>query len=474
MDDNKMDKEVKNELNKKIIGTIKELQVEADSWINLATLGNNLNRQGISYKELGYIKLKPFIQEFSDCLEFSEINEPGKTPVIFVRPKVDDGMESTLKVQSINIHPEEQNQAFSNTTYQNLEHCAHNQNYKNASSSGHDDHNSFRPGKYPQQGTKLENWAFVHWSKYTDLSELALPEKWYYGDAPEEGTPDQPLLRNYLNYTFQRLAYEDKILYSVNSKTKEEYATFNTGLVDRKYEYIYAFFLKNTRFDETGIYWFLLDFVVAGEDAGKILGRIFNPLPARADYFENRIENMLYDTTTGPLHCDYTHIITERTYRLPPEFLEDNCPPDMLDINGNNLNDIRTCSDFYERKAYFEELGQRIYENSRIFNRITNRFEDAVDLALKRTEWNYRTAIPTYYPKRNQGSLLLPLALTDETQVDLALVVIRNPSGSYQGETVLPLDIAYKNSRLVTRPDSDWLRTEVIHMENQEDDFEED
>ena len=50
----------------------------------------------------------------------------------------------------------------------------------------------------------------------------------------------------------------------------------------------------------------------------------------------------------------------------------------------------------------------------------------------------------------------------DEDRVDLALVVERQPSGAYQGQTVLPLGMAYANSRLVARPDSDWLRTDVI------------
>ena len=207
---------------------------------------------------------------------------------------------------------------------------------------------------------------------------------------------------------------------------------------------------------------YLLDFVVAGEDAGKTLNRFFNPLPERADYFENRIENMLYDSSTGALICDYTHIIAERTYRLPQEFIEDNCPANMLCIDGVTLDEAYSSDDFNVKKIYFQELGQKIRDNARIFNRIKNRLEDAVELAKKRTEWNYKTAIPTYYPARNNGSLLLPLSLIDEEHVDLALVVIRNPSGSYQGETILPLDLAYSNSRLVTRPDSDWLKTEVI------------
>lgn len=67
-----------------------------------------------------------------------------------------------------------------------------------------------------------------------------------------------------------------------------------------------------------------------------------------------------------------------------------------------------------------------------------------------------------YNPRTNRGSLLLPLALVDEKLVDLALVVVRHLSGSYQGETILPLYLAYSNSRLVSRPDSDWLNTDSI------------
>ena len=51
----------------------------------------------------------------------------------------------------------------------------------------------------------------------------------------------------------------------------------------------------------------------------------------------------------------------------------------------------------------------------------------------------------------------------DEGRVDLALVVERQPSGAYQGQTILTLDMAYTDSRLVARPDSDWLRTDDIH-----------
>ena len=78
-------------------------------------------------------------------------------------------------------------------------------------------------------------------------------------------------------------------------------------------------------------------------------------------------------------------------------------------------------------------------------------------LAEKRIRWNFKTAIPQYYPRFNLMSLLLPLALINDEVVDIALVVTKNPSGSYLGRTILPLDWAYMNARLVCRPDSDWL-----------------
>lgn len=317
----------------------------------------------------------------------------------------------------------------------------------------------------PSENSWLTSWASIPSFRYKTLAELALPEQWYYGATPPDGE-EYPILKNYLLYTFKRLCAEGKVMISVDRERNEEYAAFNTGLVDRKYECIYALFKETSRYPNC--YWYLVDFVVAGEDAGKTLNRLFNPLPARADYFESRIENMLFDGSTGPLICDYTHIITERTIRLPKDFLEDNCPGDMLNINNMTLSDACEHSDSAVRHEYFHKLGLAIKGNPRIFNRLKHRLNDAVELAKKRAAWNYKTAIPTYYPKHNAGSLLLPLALADEEHIDLALVVIRNPSGSYQGETILPLDLAYSNSRLVSRPDSDWLRTESITISNED------
>lgn len=434
-----MNNQEKVELTKKILHVIRNLQNDSDSWVDFARIGAPLAAVGVQYKQYGFPKLRPFLNEFQDVLVFKD-DQPseGKPTVCYVRLKSpsNTGTEVSGMVAPV-VHIQALN----------------------------------RDEKFPSKDSWLFQWASIPNSKIKELAELALEERWYYGETLTQEYENFPILKNYLAYTFKRLCFEQKILIKSDSSRNEEYAAFNTGLVDKKYEYIYALFKQNTQYPTP--YWYLLDFVVAGEDIGKTLVKVFNPLPERANYFENKIQNMLYDTSTGDLSCDYIHIITERTDRLPTDFLKENCSVEFLCVDGVSVDDVchKPIKD-ESRKAYYTLLGEKIKDNSRMLNRLKNRIEDAVELALKRVEWNYKTAIPMYFPTRNSGSLLLPLSLVDEDRVDLALVVERQVSGAYQGQTILPLNLAYSNSRLVTRPDSDWLKTDVINPMDADDDEE--
>lgn len=432
-----MNSQERTDLSKKILQVIQLLQADSEAWVNFANISVPLTAAGVNYKQYGFLKLRLFLNEFQDVLEFKdEYPVEGRPPVCYVRPRPYGDNPSAKS--SISVSPISQTSAIQ------------------------------RGDKVPSKDSWLFQWASIPNPKIKQLSELALEERWYYGETLTQEQENLPILRNYLAYTFKRLCFEGKILIKADPGRNEEYAAFNTGLVDKKYEYIYALFKQNTQYPTP--YWYLLDFVVAGEDIGKTLVKVFNPLPERANYFENKIQNMLYDTSTGDLSCDYIHIITERTDRLPTDFLEENCSVDFLCIDGVSIKDVchKPAKD-ESKKAYYASLGRKIKDNSRMLNRLKNRIEDAVDLALKRVEWNYKTAIPMYFPTRNTGSLLLPLSLVNEDRVDLALVVERQVSGAYQGQTILPLNLAYSNSRLVTRPDSDWLKTDVINATDADD-----
>ncbi len=83
-------------------------------------------------------------------------------------------------------------------------------------------------------------------------------------------------------------------------------------------------------------------------------------------------------------------------------------------------------------------------------------FEEAIRLAERRVRRNYKTAIPMYSPPRDRIQLLLPLCIVSKESADLALLV--DPYEQVNmGWTVLTLDMAYNNARLLARPDSEWL-----------------
>lgn len=78
----------------------------------------------------------------------------------------------------------------------------------------------------------------------------------------------------------------------------------------------------------------------------------------------------------------------------------------------------------------------------------------AIEDAKRRAKRNYKTAVPQFFEGRIQH--LLPLCLQQRNRADLALVVGRT-GDVYLARTVLPLDWAYNNARLIARPDNEWL-----------------
>jgi hypothetical protein len=219
------------------------------------------------------------------------------------------------------------------------------------------------------------------------------------------------------------------------------------------YEPIYALFEKNRVQGRQE--WYFQEFFISGVGkAGKILASNFNTQPQIAHYFNNPAE-LIYDINAPEPQLNWNHIILDNVSRLPIEFLEEHKPTGFLLRDTSSMNTV-------EKDKYYKELASAIENDSKKFRAIKNRFADSLSLALKRVQWNFKTAIPMYYPKNNKMSLLLPLSLIDDEVIDLALVTEKTQSGAYLGHTILPLDWAYSNARLVTRPDSDWLVAEKI------------
>ena len=306
----------------------------------------------------------------------------------------------------------------------------------------------------PSHKQKITDWAF--WGHFDtmlqDLAEKALDEKWDFKNQNKYS-----ILWNYLRNTFEKICSENKIVFSAD----KQYAAFNTGLVDILYRPIYALFRKNTM-TERPQEWYRIDFCVRGEErAGKTLTEKFPKLPDAAHYFNN-ISDLLYDVKQGAPDWDCNHILLERIDRYPYSLLKEYAPEDFEMLRTESLSEN-------EKTNFFESYQVALRNDKYMYKRFKDRVQQAIDLAVERVRWNYKSAIPMYYTKGREMCLLLPLCFSRGNQADLALVVSRGESGRYQGETIYPLEWAYQCARLVCRPDSDWLIADQIRVDKDND-----
>lgn len=306
-----------------------------------------------------------------------------------------------------------------------------------------------RFGRAP--GKMLEQFAFLGtWSSFLEgLAQKALPEPWDFGEGSHKR---YHILQKYIQYTFYRLQLEDKVCIAED----KSFAAFNTGLVTPHYDDLYACFEPNDEGAATA--WHFVDFcTAAGRGVGKRLVDAFNPLPQPASYFERK-EDLLFDLEKE-LHTDFDHILLDNVSRLPLPFLQEESRG--IPAAQSMLEQIQSTDEAAAKRTLYSELSGVIADTPRLYNRLRNRVEDAIELAKKQVRWNFKTAIPCYFPTRNVMSLMLPLSLQYDGRADAALVVELTRSGNYQGQTILTLQQAYLDARLLCRPNSEWLNTEA-------------
>ncbi|WP_313236981.1 DUF3825 domain-containing protein [Sphingobacterium multivorum] len=271
-----------------------------DGWADLATLGAPLSRKGLNYKALGYLKLKDLIEVFENEIELKKDKDSFRVPILYARKKANGNKVGTIIKRKQKV----------------------------------------------KKVTTLMEWAWMgDFSKVvTDLKNMALKERWYY--KQQNPSIPYPILSKYLIYTFFRLLKEKNKI-----KTNQDYAAFNTGLVNNLYEPIYALFEKNR--NEGRQEWYFCGFCISGVgNLGKKLVSQFNPLPERAHYFSDPSE-LIYDSNAQEPQLNWNHIILDNVKRLPIDFLEENKPSNFL------LKDITNMSTL-EKNNYYNELSKAI------------------------------------------------------------------------------------------------------------------
>jgi len=248
------------------------------------------------------------------------------------------------------------------------------------------------------------------WEKpFQSLAGMAKKEEWNFQRVQfttKYRNQKLPILTNYLNYTFLRLQDLGRLAYSDDSQKM----CFNTGLQTPEEKDIYAIFCRHQAPDKCRRPQWI--FELFAESYNSAL-RQFTRLPEIATYMTDPAD-LVFDPKLE-IDVNYDHMLNsaDNVERLP-DTLKNNTRTALLALKGS-----------------IESLRDKVMRN-------------------------YKVAIPHWYGNRIQ--LLLPLYLTNDAIADNALIVDKDKRTQlYLARTILTMDMAYIDARIITRPDREWL-----------------
>ncbi|MDD4819291.1 MAG: DUF3825 domain-containing protein [Flavobacteriales bacterium] len=258
--------------------------------------------------------------------------------------------------------------------------------------------------------------SFAEFTDYNlDLLDLAdnicEKEDWDFIEKKLNGIP---ILRSYMNQTCKQLVKQGRII-EAKSSYGEVFSYYNTGLVDAYQNEIYAFFQKNTKFSDNqpwGINtpkWFFKEF---NTDQSVYFKYFSIPAPMATYFEETEVEKLVFNTTLSIIPS-WEHLL-KRKHRI-----------DSIEVQKMTEQEFR------------------------------DTIEDSITMAKKRIKRNYKTAIPHYYDGDIQ--FLVPLCQRQNRGKAIAAMVIEKEEQIYTVSTILTLDQAYNNARLLAKPDREWL-----------------
>lgn len=278
-------------------------------------------------------------------------------------------------------------------------------------------------------------------SFYNTLAKKAMRENWKWSDESRNDYYSQPILKSYLEYTYYRLLEED-----VQSTTDEKKIVayggkvyFNSGLLDRNFRQIII--VGNEEILEKEIpgmglcRWNLLSNINPYSHNEHEIARMFreDELPTIASYFTD-YRQVVFDASLD-IHTNDNHIFEDGVARgrLP------------------------------KYQAEYDQVKDDDVERELLLTRIARDFDSARERAKLMAERNYKLAVPQFYKETGEIQFLLPIYLGEREEAEkpqCALVLSLDKTGRrpyYRGETILTLDMAYNNTRLIAKPDVFWL-----------------
>jgi len=264
----------------------------------------------------------------------------------------------------------------------------------------------------PRPGYILGDLCFPNWHDgprfLEEVANMAnKEEKWTY--ANYQSRQKHPILRSYLAKTYERVKQQGKLV------REGSRVLFNTGLIDEYFKEIYV-----VCDEDPGNPAVLLNARPVLENDRIVLEEFKNRKPAMASFFDT-LADVIFDPAREVVTND-VHIIKENIERIPAEY--------------------------------------RSMRPSLLFAL----FQSAVEFARVMARRNYKLVVPQFYA--GQIQFLMPIYLSGKFSgaPDCALALERIHD-CYRGNTILTLDMAYQNARLIAKPDPTWLNPETITTE---------
>lgn len=283
-----------------------------------------------------------------------------------------------------------------------------------------------------------------------DLANLAKKEKWCYHNSKDKHI----ILKIYLQYTFYQVLHQNKLVYDEASS----FACFNTGLKNAEYEDIYAVLRKNHTPEIKQEYLFEGFSLSAGQGLGKVIIEHFNPLPLKATYIHSA-NDLVFDAT-AEIHTDIRHIILDNIDRFPLSFLKTMSLP--FAEENKIVNQIEKEKSSFARDKLFMKLEKCLEKNEMMFSLVKVSLEASIAKSRRMVAYDYRNALPSFFPTRNVMSLMLPLEFGNKDEVEAVLLIEKTQSGNYQGQTILTLKQCYVNARLILPLENSFLNPAKI------------
>jgi hypothetical protein len=258
-----------------------------------------------------------------------------------------------------------------------------------------------------REGFNIGDMYFRTWTDgqrfLEEVAAMAITERWTYQDYPSR--QPHPILKCFLEHTQARLKLQDRIIRT------DGHALFNTGLINKFFKEIYVVTEIDPEVPNR-----LVNPRPVLENDRVILDTFRNKKPEMVTFF-SRITDVIFDPELE-INTDDSHIVEENFDRIPEVY--------------------------------------RQMRKSQIFAL----FQAAVQFARVMAARNYKLIVPHVY--RGKIQFLMPIYLSGEFAgpPDLALV-LEKIGDCYRGNTILTLDMAYQNARLIARPEASWLTTDL-------------